>query len=311
LWWDSYQPHSRSDGSTLRNVSWLVLCILIRIILLYYSFIIDHPTNIVKYIPLLGNRALVIDAVIARDNNNNNSEGSDSTQQQESSGFVLDPNNNHDDLSWEDNDPANAAADDDTLLQLPLLPAYQYERIRVKQELKHPLYDSTTLRYDIMLLQLDHAPTLLQTSDSRTTTTTPFPFMRLDIDDALDVIEYNSTTVLPMVQFTVNDDDTIVNRTIPNKDISSQNDDVLLALGWGFTQSSTSTATTTSSTTSTTSTTSGTGQPSDVLQQAGLGLVSNQDCMEAHEGLWLSYEDRIFDEMICTFSMTRDACYGK
>lgn len=190
-------------------------------------------------------------------------------------------------------DPSHDLSLDDPDTLSPL--AYQYERVRVKQELKHPLYDSNTLRYDIMLLQLDHAPTL-QRSDNGTTTNTPFPFMRLDIGDALDAIEYNSTTVLPLVQFDDSPDDGIMNRTIPNNDISiNNNDDVLLALGWGHTKSSRD----------------GTGQPSDILQQAGLGLVSNQDCLEAHEGLWLTYEDRIFDEMMCTFSTTRDACYGK
>jgi hypothetical protein len=213
----------------------------------------------------------VIDVVIARDN------GSDTNNvTKETSDSHFDSNNN--DSSFDTPDTP---------------PAYLYERVHVKRELKHPWYDPIKLRYDIMLLQLDHAPTL-QRIENGTATNAPFPFMRLDIGDALPAIEYNFTTLLPAAARLHSPDGNIRNRTIPNNDMPV-NDNVFLALGWGHTQSGRT----------------GTEQSSDNLQQAGLGLVSNNDCLQAHEGLWLTYSDRIFDEMMCTFSATRDSCYGK
>jgi hypothetical protein len=214
--------------------------------------------------------SLVIDAVFARDNNSSGSK--DVTQEESNNGPSTD--------------------DPDTP------PAYQYERVHVKHELKHPLYNPVTLRYDIMLLQLDHAPKRQRReTGTAATTKTSFPFMRLDTGDALAVIEYNASTLLPPAAKSVqmNELSDVVDKN-PNHDhIVPLYDDVLLALGWGHTQSSVV----------------GTGGSSDTLQQAGLGLVSNPDCSQAHEGPWLTYSDRIFDEMMCTFSATRDTCYGK
>jgi Trypsin len=208
----------------------------------------------------------VIDVVIARDS-------SDNVTQLQQPDFLLDSSN-----SQHTDTPATP-------------PSYNHQRVRVKQELKHPLYDASTLRYDIMLLQLEHAPIFGEDENSETSRMT-FPFMRLDTGDSLLAIESNETTPLPEASRAVQiGDDHPQNRTFSEE----LNDDVLLALGWGHTQYSRV----------------GIGHPSDYLQQAGLGLVPNQECSQAQEGLWLTYNDRISEEMLCTFAASRDACYGK
>jgi hypothetical protein len=242
---------------------------------------------------------LVIDVVIGRDNHGTFGNQKNVTQDKLSS--------SHGSLD------VNKEPNTTTTTTTPPPPppsTYRYEKVHVQQELKHPLYDPTTLRYDIMLLQLDSPPKLFHRTDINGTATinhASFPFMRLDTGDALSAIEYNNstTTVLPTASSrlvpsppptnndTVTTTTTTTNRTILNQD-SPRNDNVLLALGWGYTQTSRI----------------GTGETADNLQQAGLGLVTNQDCLEAHEGLWITYDNRIFEEMMCTFSATRDACFG-
>lgn len=172
-----------------------------------------------------------------------------------------------------------------------------YERIKVKQELTHPLFDSTSLRYDIMLLQLEHAPTLWD-QDDKTDDTLPFPYMRLDTGMSLQAIEdSNATTSLPRAAQAIPVDprvDVTLASSPSNEHPQERNDDVLLALGWGHTKSSRV----------------GIGQPSDNLQKAGLGFVPNQECSQAQEGIFLTYNGRIFEDMMCTFAPNRDSCYG-
>ncbi|KAG7367516.1 trypsin [Nitzschia inconspicua] len=212
--------------------------------------------------------SLVIDVVIARDSNENTN------------------------TTWEEQpdllDSNNTQHTEDSFIRHRL---FRSERIRVKKELKHPLYDSSSLRYDIMLLQLDHAPTLLildDDNDSREAS----PYMRLDRGDTLWTIEKNNaTTPLPTVSRTIDRHE--LNHTASSEEFPL-NDNTLLALGWGHTETGRV----------------GAGLSSEYLQQAGLGLVSNQECSQAQEGLWLTYEDRIFEEMMCTFAANRDACYG-
>jgi secreted trypsin-like serine protease len=158
-----------------------------------------------------------------------------------------------------------------------------YQRIKIKQEIKHPFYDATTLSYDIMLLQLEHPPVF----DMNDTTT--FPYMRLDSSDVLDSIEEsNETATLPQSRL-----QTMLENNNESKGHFIDNQDTLMALGWGYTQSSRV----------------GIGNPSENLQQAMLGYVPNDECKLAHEQ-FLTYEGRIFDDMMCTYASQRDACYG-
>jgi hypothetical protein len=128
------------------------------------------------------------------------------------------------------------------------------ERIRILQEIQHPQYNSRTWTFDMMLLQLEHAPKWKQNRQ----------YIRLNDDPSF--MTGNNIT-------------------------GRQEPESLRAIGWGDTQPRF-------------------GEPSEILQQAELNFVPNVQCSEAKD-ISLSYEGKITDDMLCTFSENVDSCYGK
>jgi hypothetical protein len=162
-----------------------------------------------------------------------------------------------------------------------------YERIPVVQEIQHPKYSRGTLRYDMMLLRLEHPPTIYTDNND-------IPFMRLDNDTSF-LNSLNETTSLPTprlpVGFTLYPDDP---SSSPPDNNMTINQETLVVVGWGNTQSRIA------------------GPPvtAEVLQQAKLGIVPNDECEKAQEN-FVSYRGRIYDEMLCTYASNRDSCNGK
>jgi len=150
------------------------------------------------------------------------------------------------------------------------------ERIRIVEEIQHPKYQSGTLEYDFMLLKLEHAPT------SR-----DIPFMRLNGDHNM-ISSRIAGTALPSVRF--EQDGTM---TMEYNDMD-RNEDTLVALGWGHTSERAVVDNL---------------QLADVLQEALLGYVPNEECEKAQEN-FLSYQGRITEDMMCTFGTHRDTCFG-
>ena len=160
-----------------------------------------------------------------------------------------------------------------------------YERIPVIQEIQHPQYSRGMLRYDMMLLRLEHPPTIYADSNG-------IPFMRLDNDMSF-LNSINETTPLPTPRlpagFTLHSDDP----SSPPEENMNMNQDTVVAVGWGNTAITGCRAT----------------DIAEVLQQAKLGIVPNDECEKAQEN-FLSYQGRIYDEMLCTYASNRDSCYG-
>jgi Trypsin len=155
--------------------------------------------------------------------------------------------------------------------------ATNYERIKVKKEILHPMYNRNSLRYDMMLVVLEHPPEFL--SDPNNT----FQFMRLhqgssEVGDMIDgTITTTTTSTTTATQRIGDGSDTIF-------------DDELIALGWG-------------------NTIPGRGPRADFLQEVGLGYVPNDICELSRENT-VSYAGRIHEDMMCTFGVGRDSCNG-
>mmetsp|Transcript_33047 Transcript_33047/g.80325 ORF Transcript_33047/g.80325 Transcript_33047/m.80325 type:complete len:572 (+) Transcript_33047:544-2259(+) len=155
-----------------------------------------------------------------------------------------------------------------------------YERVRVKQEIQHPEYNRNSLRYDAMLVILDHPPKFLENA-------TNFTFMKLHHMNDDGSGTGRSGTSMGDVR------DMIEGRTTTPSALSTsrpEHDDELVALGWGHTVTSR-------------------GPRASFLQQTQLGYVPNDICLQSRENS-ISYQGRIHEDMMCTFAPGRDTCNG-
>ena len=157
----------------------------------------------------------------------------------------------------------------------------RYERVRIKQEIQHPEYNRNSLRYDVMLVVLEHPPKFLENE-------TNFTFMKLHHTDDGDSDE-NDRSGQPMGDVR----DMIQGRTTAPSALGTstpEHDDELIALGWGHTVASR-------------------GPRATFLQQTMLGYVPNDICLQSRENS-ISYQGRIHEDMMCTFAPGRDTCNG-
>jgi Trypsin len=145
------------------------------------------------------------------------------------------------------------------------------ERIKILEEIQHPNYNGATFSYDMMLLRLDHAPA--EASNHR--------YVRLDDGRGGSIesrIQSNVVADLP------NDGGGVV---VP---AAAEGERMVRVMGWGHTQPFN-------------------GEPSEALQKADLNFVPNEVCSRAEESS-VSYNGRIFEEMMCTFGSNTDPCFG-
>jgi secreted trypsin-like serine protease len=102
---------------------------------------------------------------------------------------------------------------------------------------------------------------------------TNFTFMKLHRPDTMNVTEMIDGRI-----------------TSPTDRTDTVSQEQLIALGWGHTQT-------------------GQGPRASFLQQASLGYVPNDVCELSRENS-ASYQNRIHDDMMCTFASGRDTCNG-
>ena len=156
-----------------------------------------------------------------------------------------------------------------------------YERVRIKQEIQHPEYNRNSLRYDAMLVVLEHPPKFLENA-------TDFTFMKLHHMGGGGSDE-NDRSGIPMGDVR----DMIQGRTTTPSALGTstpEHDEELIALGWGHTVASR-------------------GPRATFLQQTKLGYVPNDICLQSRENS-ISYQGRIHEDMMCTFAPGRDTCNG-
>lgn len=167
-------------------------------------------------------------------------------------------------------------------------------RIKAKQEIFHPEYERNTLQHDIMLIVLEKSPNEI---DGVEASPPIVPYMKLhtpddpSMEDLLNAIEKrkggkfrgrlanifrNAFSPQP--------------RQIPGSPETTALQ--LKALGWGHTASGED------------------GEPSDVLQEVVLNWVKNDECAKAEEHTFKSYQNRITDDMFCTWRDGMDTCNG-
>ena len=168
-------------------------------------------------------------------------------------------------------------------------------RIKATHEILHPSYNRKNLQNDVMLVVLEKSPNEI---NGREISPPIVPYIKLhspddpSLQDILDGIEkrkgkhekarkrlrnlfYSAFGSIP---------------SLPDAPITT--DLQLKALGWGHTEDGRD------------------GEPSDFLQEVVLNWVQNEDCENAEENAFRTYENRISDDMMCTWRSGMDTCSG-
>lgn len=165
-------------------------------------------------------------------------------------------------------------------------------RIPVKEEILHPNYNRLNLENDVMLIVLESSPNNNQIEDTNSPLFhDPVPYMRLHspyydqtLDDMVASVDEEKNKKGAMGQ---------QNSNFYAPSGSPKTTDLQLkALGWGHTANGEL------------------GTPSEILQEVDLNYVLNDDCKDASEDVRVSYENRITDDMMCTWHSDRDTCNG-
>lgn len=190
-------------------------------------------------------------------------------------------------------------------------PQQRERRIPVRTEIQHPQYDPTTLQYDVMLLVLERSPNDEDDDTQDPTHDHTIPYMKLheptdpSMDELVDMMyaaNEKKRRRRRKIQTHLRAEATEADTEEPAAAAwSSSSSSVLLspkqtplqfkALGWGHTTRPHEDIH---------------SQSSDILREANLNYVTNQDCDRQRESFSLSYEGRISDDMMCTWHSQQD-----
>ena len=160
-------------------------------------------------------------------------------------------------------------------------------RIKATQEILHPKYNRKNLQNDVMLVVLEKSPNEI---DGVEVSPPIVPYMKLhtpedqSLDEMLNEIQSNSGRSL----VTWNGGSSSFIKKPPPKTTDLR----FKALGWGHTADGEI------------------GNPSNFLKEVDLNWVHNEDCEKAKESDYVNYNNRITNDMMCTWRSGMDTCHG-
>lgn len=161
-------------------------------------------------------------------------------------------------------------------------------RIKATQEILHPKYNRKNLQNDVMLIVLEKSPNEV---DGVEVSPPIVPYMKLhspedkSLEDMLKEIEINKPN---------NSGRSLVTgiSAFKTPPAPKTTDLRLRALGWGHTADGNK------------------GSPSKILKEVSLNWVLNEECEKSQESDFVNYNNRITDDMMCTWRSGMDTCHG-